>query len=255
MHSIYVGETEIRLHGNIGHFVTEDRFGPFLNARLATGVFDLSFEAENVSVGGVSQHFEYQRQDLHFVAPSTLNATAYFDGGLAAFLAALELALYVAVSASDGLLVHASVGTVGTGAWLMPGPSGTGKSTAALGGFERVLSDERVLLLKGEHGFKAWGTPFWSDGRQMPLDAGSAQLVGIACLRKAETPMVEIMGRAEMLTWLMGSIVAYGNHAARVSDIFDFVADVIQSVDCVKLSFPREGKWAPLMLNPIGLAS
>lgn len=255
MHSIYVGETEIRLHGNIGPFVTEDRFGPFLNARPVAGVFDLSFEFENGSGEGVGQHFEYERHDLHFVAPSTVNATAYFDGGLAAFLAALELALYVAVSASEGLLVHASVGTVGTGAWLMPGPSGTGKSTAALGGFERVLSDERVLLLKGERGITAWGTPFWSDGRQMPLDAGSAQLVGIARLRKADAPMVEMAGRAEMLTWLMGSIVAYGSHAARVNDILDLVADVIQSVDCVKLSFPREGKWAPLMLNPIGLAS
>lgn len=255
MHSIYVGETEIRIHGNLGHFITENRFGPFLLDRPVSDVFNLVFRADEFTANCVDSHFEYRRHDLHFISECNDAAEAWFDGGLAGFLAAIELALYVAVSAKSGLLVHASVGIIDSGAWLMPGPSGTGKSTAAHGGFERVLSDERVLLLKSERGFTAWGTPFWSDGRQMPLDAGSADLVGIARLQKAATPMVEVMGRPQMMTWLMGSVVAYGSHAAKVNEIFDLVTDVIESVDCVNLCFPREGIWAPLMLNPIGLAS
>ena len=71
-------------------------------------------------------------------------AYARADDILAAFLACLELTLHVAVRDMGGLLIHASGAVLDGMGWLMPGPSGTGKTTASHGGFE-FYSDERVF--------------------------------------------------------------------------------------------------------------
>ena len=63
-------------------------------------------------------------------------------------IAALALMTTIAIHQLGGLCVYASAGVVADEGFLMPGPSGTGKSTSVnYGGFEKVIGDERIILL------------------------------------------------------------------------------------------------------------
>jgi hypothetical protein len=245
---------EIILLGEIESFLTRARFGPFLDRRTTTSTVYLEFQCKQAGTDQNLGPYVYNRHDMSFYSDG-VHSSAWYDGDLSGFLACLELSLYAAITRMDGILLHASAGVLDGQAWLMPGPSGTGKSTAALGGFDRVLSDERVMVTKESRGFVVWGTPFWSDGRRLPLDCISARLGGIAKLVKAKSPMKTHLCRGDMLAWLMGSVVAYGDDEPNTRTRFQFASDLVESAICINLDFPREGSWAPSMLSPIGQAS
>ena len=66
----------------------------------------------------------------------------YTEGHEADFLAGLELTASMALEALGGLSIHGAAGSHYTG-YLMPGVSGTGKSTAIRhGGFMKIIGDE-----------------------------------------------------------------------------------------------------------------
>ena len=77
---------------------------------------------------------------------------------------------------SGGFMCHAA-GVINQGvAWLLPGPSGAGKTTLALKlapYCEMVLSDEVCIVLPTEKGWKVWGTPFYGTGQQGITGPGS----------------------------------------------------------------------------------
>ena len=93
--------------------------------------------------------FNYQRVALRFCAdPVQRTAWVYVGAEKADVMAAIELVLTLAVHQLGGLCVHASAGVVAGKGFLMPGPSGTGKSTSVnYGGFEKVIGDERIILM------------------------------------------------------------------------------------------------------------
>jgi len=254
MGSIYLGECLFRLHGVVDHLPLDTLFGPFLSSRPARCTYDLTLHTRRDTLPQLDATLEYRRDGLEFRGRPD-QGHSWYSGSISGFLASFELAVYQVVKNRGGMLVHASAGVVADGAWLMPGPSGTGKSTAARGGFSRVLSDERLVLLPDADGFSVWGTPFWSDDRQLPLDAGSATLVGIAHLSKAERPSVQSFSRAEMLAWLLRSVVVYDHEQSGLEAAFDLASRVVESVECINLDFPPEGIWATSTLSQIGIAS
>ena len=162
------------------------------------------------------------------------------DGGQAAALAGLELALSQAVRAVGGYLLHASAGVVDGQCWVMPGPSGTGKSTAARGGFEWVLSDERVAVIPDdEGGYQVWPTPFWSEGRTLAISTEPAPLAVIARLRQGTRAQQGTLERAPMVAWLLRSIVLYDVADLPQVQALEFACAVVASARCIELEFQR----------------
>lgn len=190
--------------------------------------------------------FEWRRFDLHFAMdPTRRRAAAVFDGHPDGLLAVLELALAGALNPRGGLLLHAAGVIIDGRVWLLPGPSGTGKSTAAAApDIERVLSDERVIVRRCGDGWRAWGTPWWSAGRTRPFDSGYAAVGGIARLHKARRHAVRPLAADAAATWLLRSVSLYEETAAARQVAFDSACDLVEAVRCVDLELPREGPWS-----------
>jgi len=195
----------------------------------------------------------YERTDLRFLGrrgdgqEAQDSVEAIFDGSEGAFEAVIQLSLQWALRPRGGLLLHASAGIWRGGAWLMPGVSGTGKSTAARrGGFDAVLADEMVVVRRGAQpgaGFDVWGTPFWSPDRPLPLHIGRAPLHTLAKLSWARTPQISPLNAAEASAWLLSSVVLYETSTHARESAFALACDVAQEARCVRLAFPKEGPW------------
>lgn len=199
-------------------------------------------KGETQTHAGVSK-LVYERVGLRFSGDAR-RAQATFDGSEGGLEAVLQLALQRALLEVDGLLVHGSAGVHAGGAWLMPGPSGTGKSTAARNaGFDRVLADEMIVVRRAAEGFEVWGTPFWSPERRHPLDPGRAPLSVLARLVQATAPAATPLGWAEASAWLLSSVVLYDTDPEVRAAVFGLACDVAESARCVRLAFPKEGPW------------
>jgi hypothetical protein len=193
---------------------------------------------------GSKPMLHYERLDLRFSGNAS-GVDAIFDGSEGAFEAIVQLTLQVVLRPLGGLLLHASAGIWHGGAWLMPGKSGTGKSTAARnGGFQQVLADEMVVVRRAAAGgFDVWGTPFWSPDRPLPLHAGSAPLHTLARLVQAKAPHAGPLSAAAASAWLLESVVLYETSGDARASAFGLACDIAQAARCIRLAFPKEGPW------------
>jgi hypothetical protein len=142
-------------------------------------------------------------------------------------------------------MVHAVSGLIDGRAWLVPGPSGTGKSTAAReAGFDAVLSDERVILTPEAEGWRVWGTPFWSEGRTLPMNPGSAPLGGMVKLVKSPNSSRRPLDANDALTWLMQSITLYEDSDTARTRAFEQACAVVSEMPSVEQKTPRNFAWA-----------
>ena len=218
--------------------------GPFLQCPGLPPRFTFALTLASLPVAAPKQSDFYARHDLVFrLAPSRESAVAYTDGSEGSTLAALELALQVALLDHDGLLVHAAAGVSDGRGYLMPGPSGTGKSTAArAAGFDTVLTDERVILTVDETHSRLWSTPFWSAGRSLPLSAQSAPLDTLVRLEHAAGFRQAPWAADAALTYLMQSVALYEGGPATLR-AFDLAAAAVASAHCVRVGFAPTGPW------------
>jgi len=191
--------------------------------------------------------FSFKRHGLEFVADrENQSAHLYSVGEEADFLAALELCMYLACHQLGGLSIHGAAGVVNHKGWLMPGPSGTGKSTAArFGGFERVIGDERILLLPCiDTGWQLVSTPFWSRGRERVPEPCQHELHAILDLEKRAALHLTEIPQAEALESLMRNIVYYGNDAQERGHLLETALNVLSITEQYRLGFPKDGPWA-----------
>jgi hypothetical protein len=173
-------------------------------------------------------------------------AEAVVDGSAAAYEAALQLTLQVALLPWGVLWVHGAAAVDHQGrAWLLPGASGAGKSTLTReAGWPRALADEMVAIRpRNDGGFEVFGTPFWSHGRALPLDAGTAPLVVLALPVKAAVVAVAPLGEAEAAAHLLSQVALYEQTGSARAQAFDLACRVAAGARCVALSFPRRGPW------------
>ncbi len=188
--------------------------------------------------------FLYQRNDLRLQSLDRVHFEATIDDTQGALEACVQLALQVALLPRGGLMVHASTGVHRGEAWLMPGPSGTGKSTAARNaGFEGVLCDAMSIIRRQGPGYVAYGTPFWSEGRSHPLRAEQAPLGVLARLRQSSRAALGPLPRDEAASWLMTSVALYEVSDEASSAALELACEVAERCRCVRLDFPREGPW------------
>src|SRR5207245_52674 len=78
-----------------------------------------------------------------------------------------QLLVIHALGLADGFLAHAAALGGRDGAYLLPGPSGAGKTTLSIAAHDagaRVLSDERTVVRRGRDGWLVGGTPWPGEG-------------------------------------------------------------------------------------------
>ena len=240
--NLWVGGAELRFRGatepHADHFRA---LGPFCEPAPADLHVDITLGEPPVTGDG----FVFRRDHFHVcVDPVARTAHAWTEGSPEALEAVIDVTLQAVLLRVGGCLVHAAAGAMDGVGWLLPGRSGAGKSTSARGGFDEVLSDERVVLRRAEGGgFRVYGTPIWSTGRELPLRAGSVPLAVVARLVKAENVAVAPLEEAAALADLLGAIVLYEEGADARRMAFEVGCDVVAAVRCVELDFPKEDPW------------
>lgn len=190
--------------------------------------------------------FNYQRVALRFCAdPAQRTAWVYVGAEKADLMAAVELVLTLAVYQLGGLCMHASAGVVAGKGFLMPGPSGTGKSTSVkYGGFEKVIGDERIILMPENGGWMIYSTPFWSKGRAVTPRPESNTLAGILMLRKGLVIRTSPLTHLDVLRCLMRNTVHYGTAEGQANAIFERCTQISAQCDGHEVSFTKKGPWA-----------
>lgn len=110
------------------------------------------------------------------------------DGHLPLFAyPANQLLLIHALGLVGGLMAHAASIAGRDGAYLLPGPSGAGKTTMSIAAHDvgaRVLSDERTVVKPTRDGWVAGGTPWPGEGGY--AENVTLPLKGIMFLEQAE---------------------------------------------------------------------
>ncbi|MFN3198430.1 MAG: hypothetical protein ACE366_08450 [Bradymonadia bacterium] len=197
--------------------------------------------------------FCYWREDvrLELSADGTTGVT-WMDGSRGEIWAVVQLVLSALLLREGGGLIHGSAGVVDGHAWLNPGPSGTGKSTIAReAGFDHVLADEIVAVRpRGDGaGYIAWGTPFWSQGRTLPLNPRGAPIAVMTRPVKATQVALGPLADDEAVAWLLRCVTVYDNAPATRGAAFGLACDLVSRVDPIRLEFPKEGPWLPAALK------
>lgn len=217
---------------------------------------------------------DYQREDDLFLCISDVSqqhATSWIDGSLGAIEASIQILLQRALALRGGLLVHASAGVYQQQGILVPGPSGVGKSTIAReAGFDQVLSDEMVIIekliltctntssddnihLSSNHipSYQIFSTPFWSEGRTLPLIITQAPLSFIFCpIQSTQSKLIDC-DTAHTITHLMSSVTLYELSSSPLdkhkSKLFDTACHICTNTLSKKLLFPKYGPWLHLL--------
>ena len=208
---------------------------------------------------------DYQRADDLFLSIQCLQekrVLSWIDGSLGAIEASIQIVLQRTLAQRGGLLVHASAGIYQGQGILVPGPSGVGKSTVAReAGFDQVLSDEMVIVEKVEPSdmlpnmsYQIFSTPFWSEGRTLPLVMIHAPLSLICYPVKSTYSKLLTCNPAEAITHLLSAITLYELASAssqhHKSILFDITCHLCTSTLNQKLLFPKYGPWLHLLSWP-----
>lgn len=218
-----------------------ERLGPFLEPH-GNPDFSVTIDINLDDPRPLPGAFTYRRHDLTFAATAD-RGHALHTGHPDSLLAILELALAAALP--DGLLIHAAAAVIDHRAWLLPGPSGTGKSTAIRAiPHHRALSDERVVARPRPDGWRAYGTPWWSSGRARPLDAGSAPIAGLIALRHGPPAITPLPADAAAAA-LVESTALYFDPARAAA--FAAACDLAEAIDAVTLTFCPDTDWPALL--------
>lgn len=213
--------------------------GPFLAPRSAPD-FHITLDAAPGAPRPLAGALTYRRHDLAFAATGP-HAHALHDGhGLPALV---ELALAAALP--DGLLLHAAAALIHDRAWLLPGPSGAGKSTAIRAiPSHRALSDERIAARPGPHGWRAFGTPWWSTARTRPLDPGPAPIAGLLILRHGP-PALRPLPQDIAAAALVESTALYFDPQRDAA--FAAACDLAEALPAYELTLHPDTDWPALL--------
>ncbi len=123
--------------------------------------------------GGLDFTAPQFRLSLTLAPDAPTRARVLCTGSYEQLLGALRLALaHHLVHAGRGYLLHASSVLVGDTVHLFPGPSGTGKSTAAANAPGTILGDEITAVTIDADGVFVSGTPFGNRLQPSALESG-----------------------------------------------------------------------------------
>jgi len=143
-----------------------------------------------------------------------------------------------------GMLVHScglrheEVGVV------FPGRSGAGKTTLARKApdADDVLSDELVVVKRGEDGWRVSGTPFWGDFARGGISMRSWPLRTLAFLAQSprDTVTMTPIVSAEGTLRLLGCFLSFANDRETVERNLALAVQLCSEVRCVEASLTRK---------------
>ena len=209
---------------------------------------------------------QYRRLDdlAIILEPDHHRPTVYswVDGSLGSIEATLQVILQWSLQSRGGVLVHASAGIYQGQGILVPGESGAGKSTIAReAGFDRVLSDEMVIVEPDQSSsstaYQLYSTPFWSEGRTLPMIIDKAPLKLIAFPHKSNRAKLSPCHEAQAVRQLLRAITVYERQddtayaQQQLAGLFELSCALCSVTPHVNLDFPKQGTWAATLLSQI----
>ncbi len=250
MQHLQIGPIELRLHSTV---VPDHWLKPLLayHGAWSSVPTELRWDfhvhcTQSNPLTDRTKHFVFERHNLYLEADESQHIShLYTHGEEADFLAGLELSLSLACEHLGGLSIHGAAGAVNGTGYLMPGVSGTGKSTAArTAGFQCVIGDERVLLMPIDSAWMMFSTPFWSSGRAQYPGRAYHPLHAILQLDKASGLKLSAIRPLNSLEWLLRSVVYYGTDVIRREQQLERAIKVVESTQHFRLGFTKRGPWA-----------
>lgn len=179
--------------------------------------------------------------------PATGRGELRTSGTPNALRSALRYVCALALLERDGFLLHSAGLRRDALGYVLCGPSGAGKTTAA--GLSRpraeVLSDEMPVLRRDGGRWRVWGTPFAGD-----LEActpASAPLASLAFLEQSPEVSADPLHPSEALRRLYPQVFKASALPARHARWLSLASALVRAVPPVRLRFRRDdGFWRVL---------
>lgn len=130
---------------------------------------------------------------------------------------------------AGGCLLHAA-GLVREGrARVLLGAEGSGKSTLAEAASAdcEILSDDLVLLIRGEEGYRACGVPFFGTFVSGRSSDQIHPLTSVWALRRAERPGTRELPRSEQRMRLLAAVSFLGHSRRRAAEALERVEELL----------------------------
>lgn len=140
----------------------------------------------------------------------------------------------------EGGEVHACGVLIPSGeAYLFVGQSGAGKTTMARLYQKlnqvKILSDDRIVLRRRNHGIWMYGTPWHGEAEIASPEKG--HLTKIFFLRHGEKNRLVPLGKAEAVSRLFTSCFPPFYHQQAIEFILAFFDEVVKTIPCYELTF------------------
>lgn len=163
-----------------------------------------------------------------------------------------ELTVNHFLATRKGLEVHACGVLAPSGeAYLFAGQSGAGKTTMAKlwQKFNRVkiLSDDRIILRKKNHGIWMYGTPW--HGEAEIASPEKRPLTKIFFLKHGERNEIIHLGKIEAVSRLFASSFPPLYDEQAIELILAFLSEVVKTTPCYELNFVPDEKVVELILS------
>jgi hypothetical protein len=155
-----------------------------------------------------------------------------------------ELTVTHFLSMREGVEVHACGVLVPSGeSYLFVGQSGAGKTTMARLYQKlnqvKLLSDDRIVLRRKNHGIWMYGTPWHGEAEIASPEKG--HLTKIFFLRHGEKNDLVPLRKAEAVARLFTSCFPPFHHQQAIESILAFLNEVVKTIPCYELTFfPNE---------------
>jgi len=124
-------------------------------------------------------------------------------------------------------------------AYLFAGQSGAGKTTMARlyqkTNQVKILSDDRIVLRRKNHGIWMYGTPWHGEAELASPEKG--RLTKIFFLRHGEKNRLVPLGKAEAVSRLFTSCFPPFYHQQAIEFILAFFDEVVKTIPCYELTF------------------
>ena len=234
-----------------------ERFGPFIGPDDGETPVDftaqVTFEGAQAHISDADLQVRLAGTDCRFdtaaasgelsLATRSANLTLRSTSPIAPMEYLLRILYALLAEAHGGLMLHCAGIMAPSGAHLLIGQSGSGKSTAASLSRGRgvVLNDDLIVLRLEKDCWIAYGTPFWNfetidrDGQTV-----NAVVAGIYTLVKDLEVYLEPMSAAAAVAALVSSCPIVNGDPGRAPELMARCRQIVRAVPVQQLHFRKD---------------
>ena len=188
-----------------------------------------------------------------FIGRDSTTVSGRLDNTMAVVMA-VHLGLAHHLPRLGGVMLHASAVTVGNRAFVFPGRSGVGKSTAAHGfPGAKMLAEDRCVLRPADGGWQVHAVPVWA-WRYGPAQRRDAWLAMLALVEKISGPSVEHLPTGTAVARLAPAVVHNHYDTDSAGRVLAVLGAIAAQVPAVELRYRVGESFADLLLARIANA-